>query len=45
MPAEGAEFIKARDVIEVFMSVEDGIDRRDFFPKGLMSEVGAAIDE
>ena len=45
MPAEGAEFIESRDVVEVLVRVEHGIYDGDFFPKCLLSKVGPAIDE
>ena len=45
MPAKGAEFIEARDVVDVFVSVEDGIDFGESFTESLLAEVGSAVDE
>jgi len=44
-PAKGAEFIETGDVVEMLMSVEDGIDLSDFFAEGLLAEVWAAVDK
>ena len=45
MPAKGAEFIETRDVIDVLVGVEDGIDFGEVFAEGLLTEIGAAVNE
>ena len=45
MPAEGADFIEARDVIDVLVGVEDGVDGSDVLPERLFVKVGAGVDE
>ena len=43
MPTEGSQFIEARDVIEVAVSVEDGINFKQAFAKCLLAEVRATV--
>ena len=43
MPTEGSQFIEARDVIEVAMSVENGINFEQAFAKCLLAEVRATV--
>ena len=45
MPTEGAEFIKAHDVIKMSVGVEDRVDLAQIFAQGLFTEVGAGVDE
>lgn len=45
MPAEGAEFVEAGDVIEVLVGVKNGIDFRDAFAERLFAKIGPAVDE
>lgn len=43
MPTEGSQFIEARDVIEVAVSVENGINFEQAFAKCLLAEVRATV--
>ena len=45
MPAEGAQLIEAGDVIEMGVSVEDGIDFAKILAQGLFAEIGTGVDE
>lgn len=45
MPAEGADFIEARDVIDVLVGVEDGVDGGDVLAERLFVKVRAGVDE
>lgn len=43
MPTEGSQFIEARDVIEVAVSVEDGINFKQAFAKCLLTKVRTTV--
>ena len=45
VPAEGADFIKTRDVIDVLVGVEDGVDGGNVLAECLLVKVGAGVDE
>jgi hypothetical protein len=44
-PAKGTKFVESGDMIDVPMSVKDGIDTVDFLSQGLFAQVGTGIDE
>ena len=44
-PAEGADFIEARDMVDMFVGVEDRIDSGDVFAEGLFVEIGTGVYE
>jgi hypothetical protein len=45
MPAEGADFIEASDVIDMLVGVKDGVDGGDILAERLFVKVGAGVDE
>ena len=45
MPAKGAEFVEAGNVVEMGVREQDGIEGGDLLAEGLQAEVGPEIDE
>ena len=45
MPAKGADFVEANDVIDMLVRVENMIDCSESFAESLFAKVGAGIDE
>ena len=45
MPAEGSQFVESCHVIQMRVGIKDSINSVEFLTKGLLAEVGPAVDE
>jgi hypothetical protein len=45
LPTKGSEVVKARNVIEMAVRIDDGIDRADAFAEGLLPKIGGRVDK